>query len=158
MVWATNFKKAHAFGIGVALTVSPDGSKVFITGSMITPVQHDGWGSAAYNAATGAQLWVVRILNRSNDISGNAIAISPDGSKVFVTGNTSATSGAGEFGTAAYNPATGALLWIASYTRRGSRGGGGSIAVSPDGSKVFVSGDFFDPLQGSFMTTLAYSS
>jgi hypothetical protein len=160
-IWAKNFTKQNYVGEGAAVTVSPNGSKVFVTGSLIGPIPNTGWGTVAYDATTGAQLWVVHFHQRAQNIAGTAIAVSPDGSKVFVAGITTAKSGDGEIGTAAYDATTGALLWIGSYSPAGYSGIGRSIAISPDGSKVFTVGAIWPGIDNNnpnTMVTAAYSS
>jgi outer membrane protein assembly factor BamB len=162
-LWATSFRRAGYIGMAAAVAVSPDGSTVFITGQMLRtagPSTYRSWGTVAYDATTGAQLWVVHFSNRIQNIRGISIATSPDGSKVFVAGSTAAKSGAEEIGTAAYDAATGALLWIDSYHPAGFSGIGKSIAVSPDGSKVFTTGAIWPGLDNEnySMVTAAYNS
>ena len=81
------------------------------------------------------------LVNRYNGpgISGTAVsvAVSPDGESVFVTGSNSASAG---YATVAYNAATGALLWVSRYRGSGNGGTAHSVAVSPDGVNVFVTG------------------
>jgi WD40 repeat protein len=121
-----------------SVAVSPDGTKVFVTGTSET--QFDGSpqdATVAYNAATGAQLWA----SRYSAAVGTDVAVSPDGTKVFITGRTELNDHP-RFATVAYNAATGALLWARLY---GSGVGlfgaaAGSLAVSPDGSRVVVTG------------------
>src|SRR5215470_17584675 len=64
-----------------------------------------------------------------------ASAASPDGSTVYVTGLT----GLAHFSTLAYNAATGAPRWTATFYGRGYSQPS-AMAVSPDGSKLFVTG------------------
>jgi PQQ-like domain len=145
------------------IAVNPDGSAVYATGE-VTGSHHPGIinaVTAAYNASTGAQLWVVHFHQRAQNIAGTAIAVSPDGSKVFVAGITTAKSGDGEIGTAAYDATTGALLWIGSYSPAGYSGIGRSIAITPDGSKVFTVGAIWPGIDNNnpnTMVTAAYSS
>jgi outer membrane protein assembly factor BamB len=121
-----------------ALAVSPDGSEVFITGW-----QRPAAGTQAYNAATGATLWTDPITTTFRPA---ALTVSPDGTKVFVTGSIARRkrSNSGTFyGTQAYDTATGAMLWAASYhppVKSPGAGGAKSVTVSPDGSKVYVTG------------------
>jgi len=126
---------------GRAVGVSPDGSKVFVTGTT------DGGGcsdysTVAYDAMTGAQLWASQ-YDGPGDSYDNAfaLAVSPGGQKVFVTGYGVGDTGSYDYGTVAYDAATGAQLWVARYN--GPVDGTDvprSIAVSPGGSKVFVTG------------------
>ncbi len=71
--------RAHLQGFSAhAITVSRDGARVFVTGAY-------GSVTAAYDAATGARLWVSRL---GGDTWGNeSVAVSPDGSTVFATGS-----------------------------------------------------------------------
>ena len=102
--------------------MAPDGSAVFVTGS---------GAIAVYKAATGATIWTHSIT-----FGPTSVAVSPDGSKIFVAGASGPSTST--FGTtAAYNAATGAKLWSQTST---NPGGYNAIAVSPDGSRVFVTG------------------
>jgi hypothetical protein len=55
-----------------------------------------GDGIVAYSASTGAQLWVT-----SNP--GGNLTVSPDGSKVFVTGTSLGSTSGLDYATAAYS-------------------------------------------------------
>jgi DNA-binding beta-propeller fold protein YncE len=88
-------------------------------------------------AVPGGRLWVAR-YNHGNAAS---LAVSPDGTKVFVTG-TSRTGGTPEYSTVAYSTSTGAQLWARRYAGPGEEGAvARMVAVSPGGNKVFVTGD-----------------
>jgi DNA-binding beta-propeller fold protein YncE len=97
--------------------------------------------------ASTATAWSQTISSHTYNTGGpggTAIAVSPDGSTDFVTGIASGYDGGarnsvGE--TVAYNASTGATVWKATLTS-GSRAADAlySIAVSPDGSAVFVAG------------------
>jgi hypothetical protein len=109
-----------------AVAVSPSGNTVFVTGeSPDTATGTQDWATVAYNATTGAQLWVARY--RGGHAAADLV-VGPGGGRVFVTGDS----------TVAYNAATGAKLWA----RPGNSGIGyvGSIAVSPHGTAVFITG------------------
>jgi PQQ-like domain len=123
----------------VAAAASPDGSTVYVTG--LTGLAH--FSTLAYNAATGAPAWTATFYGRGYS-QPSAMAVSPDGSKVFVTGFTTPPGAccADQFVTVAYDAATGARLWaretfnilhVGSFAT--------AVAVSPDGSSVFVAGD-----------------
>ena len=90
----------------------------------------------AYGAATGAK----QRTATTSGVSGRAaIAVSPDGSEVFVTGqggvdHTYDTSDS----VAALDAATGNALWSARLGNGNEYAA--SVAVNPDSSKVFVTG------------------
>jgi DNA-binding beta-propeller fold protein YncE len=117
-----------------SVAASSDGTKVFVTGRSET--QFDGspqYTTVAYNATTGAQLWASRY---SGAAIGTDVAVSPDGTKVFVTGRTELNDHP-RFATVAYNAATGAQLWAKLYgSGYGLLGAApSSLAVSPNGSR-----------------------
>jgi DNA-binding beta-propeller fold protein YncE len=135
------------------LAVSPDGSKVFVTGAS------DGDdATVGYNATTGIQLWAARYNGPGNlDDYATAVAVSPDGSQVFVTGPSTGAARHYDFATIAYRAATGGQLWAARYNGPGNRGGGSrAMAVSPDGSRVFVAGSIAGTTTHADYATIAY--
>jgi outer membrane protein assembly factor BamB len=108
----------------------------------------------AYNAATGAQLWVQRYNGPGNGDDGAwSVAVSPGGGTVYVTGDS-----AGSYATVAYNAATGAQLWARRYTGPANSDGvvASSMAVSP-GGPVFVTGYTSGGATGADYATIAYS-
>jgi WD40 repeat protein len=126
-LWASVAAPAHGSAIPEAIGISPDGTRLFVTG---TGDPADSY-TVAYNAATGGKLWA------SSSYTGNglttSLAVSPGGRTVFVSGSAGARLG---LDTIAYDAATGARRWQS----RGPPGQGWSLAVSPDGSKVFAAG------------------
>jgi outer membrane protein assembly factor BamB len=140
-----------------AMAVSPDGSKVFVTGYTSPPGAccPDQFVTVAYDAATGARLWVARTFNILHVGSvATAIAVSPDGISVFVAGDASKNPVV-----VAYDTATGAQQWVSRYqVPRGAGGGTEGVAVSPDGSEVFLTGPFRAPPAGPKFATVAYDA
>lgn len=131
----------------VSIAISPDNSKVFVTGySRGTTTRYD-YTTLAYDVATGARRWVNRYNGpgNGNDIA-SSLAVSPDGSKVYVTGHSHGTTVGYEYATVAYDSSTGARLWV---KRSDHDGEACCVAISPDGRKVFVTGT---------IGTVAYSS
>lgn len=123
-----------------ALAVSPDGSTVFVTGSSWGVDTYDDHVTVAYGSASGAELWVARYdANESVDVA-RALAVSPDGSTVFVTGDRGGAESFSDYGTIAYDASSGEQLWTARYDRDYWTDVAHALAVSPDGSKVFVTG------------------
>jgi WD40 repeat protein len=141
----------------LALEVSPDGSGVFVTGrstgsGQITGSSNYDYATAAYDASTGAELWVKRYNGPGNstDIA-NALRVGPDGSKLFVTGQSVGSTGE-DYATVAYDASTGATVWVKRYTRPGLDYAN-SLGASPDGSMVFVTGQ-----SGYDYATVAYDA
>ena len=141
--------------------LSPDGSKLFITASLFRTDGTQEFNTLGYDAATGIRLWSVTYAGppKRNAIP-EAIAISPDGSAVFVTGFVDTLS-AVQYATVGYATATGAQLWQARLTGLpGALTIPVSVIVSPDSSTVFVSGGSSqDTVSGpSEYLTVAYSA
>jgi DNA-binding beta-propeller fold protein YncE len=138
-LWVSKYRGNDQQNYGQAVAASPDGASVYVTG--VTGVAH--FSTVAYNAATGATRWAAAFYGRGYS-QPSAIAVSPDSSKVFVTGFTSFPNACcpDQFVTVAYGAATGARLWVArtfNVVHVGSLAT--AIAVSPDGSSVFVAGE-----------------
>lgn len=83
---------------------------------------------------------------------GTSVAISPDGRRVFVTGEEGYN-----YRSAAYDAASGTLLWTATQWGSDGMGRGAALAVSPDGSKVFISGSQPGPTSTDYLV-VAYES
>ena len=140
----------HGPGNGVAIyggpnyssgsvAVSPSGGTVFVvTGGDTKATWAFDYATVAYNAATGAQEWVARYHGPGNgNDAASSVAVSPSGRTVFVTGGSAGTTSANDYATVAYNAATGAQEWAARYPGPGNAS---SVAVSPSGRTVFVTG------------------
>jgi hypothetical protein len=135
-IWATRYLRGE-FGEDVA--VSHDGARVFVTGTAAgLPVEN--FGTVAYDAETGAQIWAATYDGPEGNDQAVALAVSPDDHVVYVTGN-SLEADANSFATVAYDAATGLQLWVARYSSTGDLGAIPSdLVVSPDGTKLFVTG------------------
>jgi hypothetical protein len=122
------------------MATSPDGRVVYVAGTTLSSSQTDDYIVIAFDTATGAQLWV-SLYSGTADLPyavGYAIAVSPDGSAVFVTGTTTNSGGSSSaLVTVAFAADTGVQLWSATLD-------GGYSIVSPDiatnGTRVFVCG------------------
>ncbi len=105
------------------MVVSPEGGTVYVTGlsdaasgSAKYPVNWADYATIAYETATGSERWVAR-YNGPGDRwdSGNAIALSPDGTRVYVTGASKGLATGWDFATVAYDATTGSQLWVSRY-------------------------------------------
>ncbi len=160
----------HGRDYATALAVDADARRVFVTGSStgLTPFDRDDaedYATVAYAAGTGRELWVRRFNGRGNDNDNpEAIAVSPDGSHVFVTGKALAPSSGSDYRTVAYDASTGSKLWTTRYagTTEFSSDHATAIGVSPDGSVVFVTGKGFwydtGPQANTHCATVAYEA
>jgi outer membrane protein assembly factor BamB len=138
---------AHRVGNGVdiphALAVSPDGTTVFVTGDSDGGMKTNyDFATIAYNVQSGKKIWVARYNGPAGWVDGGeAIALGGDGRRVYVTGAMVSKRSGFDFGTLAYDAATGKRLWVARYNGPAGRADGGEdLAVSPDGARVFVTG------------------
>lgn len=142
-----------------SMAVSPDGTKVFVTG--YNPGNNTGqdYSTVGYEAATGNLLWDARYDGPASDLDyGRAVAPSPDGATVFVTGASTSTLGK-DVATVAYVASTGATQWVARYNGPGNRNDlGRAIVSSPDGAWVFVTGPSGGAAPGLDYATLAYDA
>lgn len=143
-----------------ALAVSPDGGRVFVTGSSDNP-RDANYVTLSYDAATGSLVWDVHYDGPWNvHDSTRDMTLSPDGATVFVTG-TSVTGMATYYDivTIAYSAATGSQRWLARYNGPGSDyDGGRTMAISPDGSRLYVSGTSAGASGAFGYVTLAYAA
>jgi hypothetical protein len=146
--------------IAHALGVSPDGSRVFVTGESIGSGNATDYLTIAYNAATGQRSWVKRKNGPANgDDSAKALGVSPDGSRVFVTGFIHGSGSGRDYATVAYGAATGTQQWIRRYNGRpNDNDSAEALGVSPDGSRVFVTGFSFSFVSNYDYLTVAYNA
>jgi Tol biopolymer transport system component len=158
---------AKTYGTGTTTTsfaagvrVSPDGSTVFVTGYAAFRPTRDDFVTIAYNATTGAAMWTKRYNNGMRNDDAEALAVSPDGSKVFVTGRTATYLYTNmDWATVAYDAATGNQLWAKQYNDRANGDDSATeLGVSPDGSKVFVTGESTGGSSGMDWQTIAYNA
>jgi hypothetical protein len=113
--------------------------------------------------AAGQQLWVARFdgIGVHKSDRANAVAVSPDGNTVVVTGDSYSGPGGADYGyaTVAYDAATGVQKWQARYN--GGRGNFNSAnQIVTTGNRVLVSGQAkaTDTANGNDATTVAYDA
>jgi outer membrane protein assembly factor BamB len=123
------------------VAVSSDGSVAVVTGVSFEGASAD-YATVAYSAATGTQLWVARYdagpAGHTDDAWG--LAVSPDGSTVVVTGESTGTTSL-DYATIAYSMSTGATLWSRRYDGPDhGEDDAYAVAYARGGSTVIVTG------------------
>jgi outer membrane protein assembly factor BamB len=88
------------------VAVSPGGRAVFVTGTSFAGTSGstslEDYATVGYNAVTGARLWASRYHGPAGQSDASALAVSPDGTKVFVSGTTVAGTSRRDYATVAY--------------------------------------------------------
>ncbi|MGI8867725.1 MAG: PKD domain-containing protein [Mycobacteriales bacterium] len=121
-------------GQGLAITASPDGSRVYVGGDFTTVDGAARNHVAAFTTATGAL-----VTSFVPSLSGQVAALTASSSTLYVGGNFFSANGATRRRLASYNTATGALL---SWAPTADDYKVAAMALSPDGSRVIVGGSF----------------
>jgi WD40 repeat protein len=145
------------------VATSPVGNQAFVTGFSVgrgSPIGYEDYATVAYDTITGARLWVARYdgPGRLYDVAYD-LAVSPDGSRVFVTGTSVPTNPYQDYATVAYDAATGTEIWTSLYTgRRNGYDLAFSVGVGPDGTGVYVTGTSGGGASGDDFATVAYDA
>jgi DNA-binding beta-propeller fold protein YncE len=142
-----------------SVAASPTSGTVYVTGFSWGNGTAADYATIAYNATTGAQQWVKRYNGppgNGND-EATSMAVSPAGT-VYVTGESGGTTSGGDYATVAYT-AAGTQLWVKRYTfPGGNTDDARSVAVSPDGKTVYVTGQSWSQASAWDYATVAYDS
>jgi hypothetical protein len=151
---------AHGFdqpGAGIVDHVSaasPDGSAVFVTGETQltagTTNTPQSLVTVAYGTAAGSELWNDSLSNVDGfpNGGGNSLAVSPDGAEVFAAGFVADSAFATyQWAVVALDARTGQQRWLAAppAVPAGDNSEATSVAVSPDGNRVYATGFSFNP-------------
>jgi hypothetical protein len=123
------------------VSVARDGSTVYVTGGSEGLTSAGDYATVAYRAGTASRPWVRRY--GPEKVGGSAMAVaSPGNGRVYVTGSVFGGSRtAGDYATVAYSSGAGKQLWVKRYNGpASSEDRASAMAVSPDRSKVFVTG------------------
>src|SRR5207249_799170 len=143
----------------VSVVLSPDGTRVFVTGFSVGSSDDVAYATVAYDASTGAWLWAKRYKGPGSRYNfPTSLGVGPDGNAVFVTGWSRSFSSEFNYATLAYDASTGEQLWAKRYNGPGNGYDlATAIAVHPDGTAVFVTGRSLGSGSWDF-ATIAYST
>ncbi len=160
-VWASRYNgPASKADDAFSVAVSPGGGTVFVTGASAGTTSSQDYATVAYNASTGARQWVSR-YNGTGNLSdyARAVTVGPGGGTVFVTGYSVGSTSGLDYATVAYSASTGTQLWAKRYNGPGNSADWAySVAVSPGGGKVFVTGKSTGSASGYDYATIAYGA
>ncbi len=149
----------NSVDVAKSLAVSPGGRTVYVTGYSGMQGRYD-YVTIAYNALTGARRWLSRYNGRAggND-QGRAVAVSPDGRTVYVTGRSQGRRSGYDIATIAYSAVTGAQKWAGRYDGPANLDDFGTgLAVAPGGRAAYVTGGVGAPGRQLGFVTIAYKS
>lgn len=141
-------RRTRVYDSPLDISVSADGTRVYATGAAYNAFPVSATDSrlvtVAYDANTGAEIWSTTWDGRPDGIdNGLAVAVSTDGSELYAGGITTATDGSLDYVVLTYRTLDGRLLWTRTYS--GAKPAGvdalKDIGVSPDGTRVYVTGE-----------------
>ncbi len=141
----------------LSMTLSPDGSRLYIAGTFTTVAGQSRYNIAAFDTATGA------LTSWRPTTNGTVTSVAATNSTVYLTGNFSTVNSTTRLRIAAVTAANAALVTSFAPTLEGGYGGRG-VVISPDGSKIVVAGSFTstngstNPDQGRGMAALDAST
>lgn len=117
------------------ISVSPDGSRIYIAGSFSQVAGQWRYRVAAFSTATGAL-----ISDWAPEVNGRVDAIKATNSTVYFTGEFTSVGGVARTKVAAVSATTGAVLPFSAAVDGGY--GGKGLEISPDGTKIVFAGSF----------------
>lgn len=154
--WSSHWDRVNgSWDVAYAVVVSPDGARVYVLGLSLDgpPAVQSRYDyvTVAYDAGTGAELWTASLpgpdfeewwptkpLVREHRFT---LGVSPDGARVFVAGfNWGGTGAFRDYVAVAYDATSGAELWRTRYDAHQDNDILHSLAVSPAGDLLVLTG------------------
>lgn len=160
-LWVRRYNgPGNADDLGYAMSVSPDGARVYVSGWSTGTGSGYDYATIAYDAVSGAPRWVKRYNGPAGtDDSAFSLVISPDSSRVYVTGWSAGRDSSYDYATISYDAANGSRRWLKRYDGpAGAADLATALDVSPDGSKVIVTGESVGLSSASDLATVAYNA
>lgn len=158
--WTTTYAGPHGEDIVTGVVAAPTGNVVYVTGYSFLTYYDANYVTIAVNALTGEKLWTASYDGIGGIDKPTGDAVSPDGSVVYVTGDTQTDlqvySEAGE--TVAYDASSGRELWRRMFSQPYQYASlPTALAATPSG--VFVTGWTHDSYSGNgLMFVAGYST
>jgi sugar lactone lactonase YvrE len=139
-VWSSAYDgPAHRGDTAEGIGVSPDGTRVFVTGTSAAGGEARDFATIAYSAADGSQQWSSRFAEGADNFASDLV-VNPSGSRVYVAGvGRPRLNDSHAFRVVAYNADTGRQAGLARYAG-GRNDFAADLAISSDGSRLFVTG------------------
>lgn len=136
------------------ITIGPDGDRVYATGySWGGSATRADWATLALDTKTGGTEWVARYDGPGSGLdAGEAVEVSMDGARVYVTGYSEGESSR-DYATTAYDATNGGAVWTARHDG-GSTDHPRALAVDPLELRVYVTG--YSRGGSNDFTTIAY--
>lgn len=124
-----------------SLAVDSAGTAVYLTTGTQTG-NVSAIATASYDAATGTRRWITSYESPDHgNAMGSAVAVSPDGETLVMTGMSEGTATKTDSVTIGYDATTGKQHWVRTYNGPANQNEGtGLVAFSPDGATVFAAG------------------
>jgi hypothetical protein len=145
--WHQDYQGAGGYDRPNALTASPDGSLVVVTGGsyskpVLMPGAERDLMTIAYDGATGQPLWRVQSTGDVHDV-GVQVVLSPAADQVYVVVNNANDGGDIDWAVVAYDARDGSRLWRTPYSGLGVGKADvpKSTALSGDGERLYVTGE-----------------
>jgi hypothetical protein len=93
----------HLYDAGSSLAVSPDGGYLYVAGSSVGAASDYDYVTQTMDAATGATVWTNRYDGPGGGFDApNAMALSPSGRRLYVTGGSAGDGGVPDYATIVY--------------------------------------------------------
>lgn len=124
------------------VAAAPDGRRVYAAGVTVDGSNRPRALVLALDAETGERLWERTMADPSTSVSATALAVAPDGTRVYVMGSGYGPDVSLDYRVWAFD-AGGQQRWAAAYdhtTEGFDQDDARAIAVSPDGGRVVVTG------------------
>ncbi|MFE7225971.1 S8 family serine peptidase [Nocardioides sp. NPDC057577] len=148
-------RNGSANGIDISDQVQIAGSTVVVTGGVGNTDRQTDWATVGYDLATGEEKWSSEHGGAGTDVP-QATELTPDGSKILVTGNVEGATNM-DYATVAYDVTTGEQVWAA--THDGNAHGSDipwDVTISEDGTRAVVTGESADTETDLDYLTIAY--